>query len=49
MSQPPDELHFVPPEWEDGDDERGVETNNVLMYGIVALIACLGIVLSFVF
>jgi len=49
MSRPRDKLHFVSPELEDETDQRVVETNKTLMYGIVLLIASIGIVLSFVF
>lgn len=48
MSRPRDRLHFVSTELEDEADLRAVETNNTLMYGIVLLIASIGIVLSFV-
>lgn len=49
MSRPRDHLHFVSPQLQDEADERLVETNNTLMYGIVLLIAGIGIVLSLVF
>ena len=42
-------MHFVSPELEDQEDERAVETNYTIMYGIVFLIACIGIALSMVF
>ena len=48
MSRPRDRLHFVSSELEDEADVRAVETNNTLMYGIVLLIASIGVVLSFV-
>ena len=49
MSRPRDKLHFISAELEDEADERAGETNNALMYGIIFIIACIGIVLSAVF